>query len=1008
MKITHILVVILVAGVITAIFASIFYGWYLGQVIFQSTYSKKAGGADFWATWTLDNNVFLASFLLAFLSALITLPQRSTSLTFVSALSHAGPLFRRLDVRSAIAWRLLEFGGFFVFYVSTGGYAITGQNMAFLLLLSQRGSISISGDQLSTLFALPFHPGVTSEVIVDLVPAMEAYQIFLGFAATLLVVTAGRITLSMFADMMSPRRDSYVIISKTLFALALVMVVEILGVPMWTVDAGTYLSYMALIVGLGASLIGGTMFMGMRLRLGGAKQRLQGKITQLEEDLVRLAGEMQSVRKEYEAGAMSMEDYRKRVDLLMEDRSHISRELKRLKIERLIPFTGSSRNFALLSVFLIGLVVMLPIAQLFLYDIPMNGDEYLDWKFGYQTSKEIAVTNWASGLDNMQTQPISALTSNATPESEVEFLSSVRQWDQEASLLRMKNQIGTNWMELADSDIVLLNGHEYWIAPLTFDYGTISTSFISEHIYYTHTEGMVVLDAYSGDIVEGGNLVALLNRSAPIDTYYGEGSGFYDTAFVNIPGYDEVGNTTYDKAPDYTLRGFESAFYMFTLSPQAWSFMGDDLNILVQRDVVSRVQSILLQGLTVDRDPYIVVDPNGHLYYAVSVFIDYRLSTGYAHENYMRFLGVVLVDINDGSLQFYKQPAVSSDYFIDSTYMSYYDWKEVPDWLQSQLKWPEDLYERQLDVAYIYHVKDGVTWLSGSQFHQAPEGSDTRYVVGHIGGEDRFIAMHNAEFYDSQGRNLAGVYIMGCGDKDFGNLIFYSAGVEGQPGYSTLLGPNAAVQAFETDDTVRTQLQLWGNHRYGNRLLYHLGGGLFFVIPVFLVVETSTEGVIQKLGGVGLVDAQTGQRVTLGANVVEAYYRMFGLLNQTVVQEGEVGIESAVLSPATVDSGSFTALLLMLRNNDNVYHNLSLDISVAAGDFSVVWHNETLAPVLNPMNTTFTLNIGQLGPGDVYGTSPQISALLPVGIVSAQYIIELTLRTEEGVVDSIALIMTVT
>ena len=34
----------------------------------------------------------------------------------------------------------------------------------------------------------------------------------------------------------------------------------------------------------------------------------------------------------------------------------------------------------------------------------------------------------------------------------------------------MKNQIGTNWMQLADSDIVYLNGHEYWIAPLTFDY----------------------------------------------------------------------------------------------------------------------------------------------------------------------------------------------------------------------------------------------------------------------------------------------------------------------------------------------------------------------------------------------------------------------------------------------------------------------------------------------------------------------------------------------------------
>ncbi|MFW9933610.1 MAG: UPF0182 family protein, partial [Candidatus Thorarchaeota archaeon] len=170
----------------------------------------------------------------------------------------------------------------------------------------------------------------------------------------------------------------------------------------------------------------------------------------------------------------------------------------------------------------------------------------------------------------------------------------------------------------------------------------------------------------------------------------------------------------------------------------------------------------------------------------------------------------------------YSPPTTNTTFFIDSTYMSYYDWQASPDWLQSQLKWPEDLYERQLDVAYIYHVDKAETWLSGSEFHQAPIDSDTRYIIGRFGGQDKFIAMHNAEFYESQGRNLAGLYIMGCGRYDFGHLTFYSAAVGGDAGYSTLLGPNAAVQAFETDDAVRTQLQLWGEHRYGNRLLYHL------------------------------------------------------------------------------------------------------------------------------------------------------------------------------------------
>ncbi|UCH04206.1 MAG: hypothetical protein JSW05_11615, partial [Candidatus Thorarchaeota archaeon] len=266
--------------------------------------------------------------------------------------------------------------------------------------------------------------------------------------------------------------------------------------------------------------------------------------------------------------------------------------------------------------------------------------------------------------------------------------------------------------------------------------------------------------------------------------------------------------------------------------------------------------------------------------------------------------------------------------------------------------------------------------------------------------------MHNSEFRDAPGRNLAGIYVMGCGDKDFGVLRFYKAG---ELGFSTLLGPSAAVQAFETNDAVRTQLQLWGAHRYGNRLLYHLGGDLFFVVPVFLEVETSVQNiVIEKLGGVGLVDAKTGERVALGSNVVEAYYEMFGLLNQTTVGTGEVGFESVIFSPVTVESGEHSSLVTLLRNNDNVSHDLTLEMVVNAGNFSVNWHGGNVVPVENPTNTTFTLGIGTVGPGDLYGTSPLVTAHLPTGLVVAQYLIQLILKTEEGAVDTVSLILTVT
>ena len=179
-KYLRLLIALIITIVVVTLVAVTAYGWVLGQSIFQSTYSTKAG-VDFWGTWTLDNRIFLSSFFLAFLSSMITLPQRSTFITFVSALSQTGPTVKRLEPRTAILWRLLVFGGFFLFYISTGGYSLTGQNVTFLMLLSDTGAISISSEQLSSLFALPFSPATPSSAILALIPALEAYQLYLGF-----------------------------------------------------------------------------------------------------------------------------------------------------------------------------------------------------------------------------------------------------------------------------------------------------------------------------------------------------------------------------------------------------------------------------------------------------------------------------------------------------------------------------------------------------------------------------------------------------------------------------------------------------------------------------------------------------------------------------------------------------------------------------------------------------------------------------------------------------------
>jgi hypothetical protein len=99
-----------------------------------------------------------------------------------------------------------------------------------------------------------------------------------------------------------------------------------------------------------------------------------------------------------------------------------------------------------------------------------------------------------------------------------------------------------------------------------------------------------------------------------------------------------------------------------------------------------------------------------------------------------------------------------------------------------------------------------------------------------------------------------------------------------------------------------------------------------------------------------------------------------------------------------------------MRNNDNITQHIYLDIVVSEiSNFTVFWHGSEVTPtVYAGANQTFTLDIGNIGPGDLYGTTPLVTAYLPEGYVLAQYLVQVILRTDDGIVDQINLLLTVT
>jgi hypothetical protein len=573
------------------------------------------------------------------------------------------------------------------------------------------------------------------------------------------------------------------------------------------------------------------------------------------------------------------------------------------------------------------------------YSLNWNNN-WTDYEWKPMTMKTIQVTRWAAGLENVTTGPLSSLPAGNTST----IVSLVRQWDHDASYTKMKNQIGVNWMQLSDSQIIYLNGHEYWAAPTTINYP--ANDWISHHLIYTHAARIVVIDSHTGDYVSAQQAFGV--KSEPL-IYYGE--NLTDDVYVHVRGVEEIGNASYTGEPDYVLSGWQRTLWFLVKEGQvgfAFTPPQDQIMMLHNRDVHQRIQDFLINGLTTDRASYLVTDGN-RIYYLVQVYMSYPIHSGFSGSNYLRFFGVVLVDIENGRM--YPYVIAKPDGFLVDFYRQYYSsWKAPPAWLITQLRYPEDLLGThdlpgQLDVSFKYHVNDPFVWRSGSDFYERPEATEVLYVLMSSGNRVDFVGLQLVEYQASPGRNLAGMYIA-YGTDQLGRLNLYRI----SNSTTQLIGPSAALQAVETDDYVRQQLTLLPNYRLGNILLYLIGDHLYYFIPVYINTQVEN-AVITKMAFVTVVDATTGARVAVGADSSQAYYAISGGI-PTILGSAE---REKKLNSLFTDTG------YSLVNPTSI--NANVEIRIA----NITYTDETQWATVNATVNNFITSYGQkYGVTEVY------------------------------------------
>ena len=453
------------------------------------------------------------------------------------------------------------------------------------------------------------------------------------------------------------------------------------------------------------------------------------------------------------------------------------------------------------------------------------------------------------------------------------------------------------YVNFEDNDILRFDDKLYWtasMAPILPSSVSLENQWYNEHLVYTHVpNGFLTLEATDGQIVDSSELFEQRQ------IYYGEG-GLLDQTWSGYPTNRgsttaELNNASYDG-----IGGLEIA------PPISWlfepnfmiSFPGTPIHVMRYKDVNERMETLYpyflydLFGKELDSLP---VTDGKNTYWLVPLIIgfDSKDVPWSAGNPYLRLVGYGLVDTYDGSIQLIKH----GDDFFSNMFMNQYKDKviEMPEWLEEQIRYPQELFNWRTEMYNIYHVTDVDIFIQANEFYEIPRGLDTYYIQAKPPGfeEPEFVGLLSLELRGSQGRNLAGYMVVENDKPNLGDMQFYEVPIESD---IKLLGPTSVREALDRDPDFAQLKTLLRNPRIGDNILYQVGEHDTYFIPVY---TAGAGGVVAQLGTIAAVGAAfTGEyHVGLGdtqESAFEAYLQKLAGITPTASATSD-GIASIVL-----------------------------------------------------------------------------------------------------------------
>jgi len=388
-------------------------------------------------------------------------------------------------------------------------------------------------------------------------------------------------------------------------------------------------------------------------------------------------------------------------------------------------------------------------------------------------------------------------------------------------------------------------------------------NWVNKRLKYTHGYGLVMTPAaqegeermnwYISNMPPESSVGLEVNQPA---IYYGQEALDYiiapnESGEFHYPGGDDdiSVNTNYTGVGGVDISNlWRKTLFSLYLNDRNLFFTNQTTKqsrIHFRRNIMDRIQE-LTPFLQLDDNPYLVVTPD-RLYWIIDAYTTskwYPNSEAFNDDlNYIRNSVKIVVDAYDGTVNYYLADETDP---IGKAYQRMYpglisDLSEVPEALRSQIRYPRNLFEIQMQIYAKYQQKDPETYYKSEDLLQFAEFTQQDSLIQM---RPYYITLDmiepgNREFLLLTpllpiGRdNLRALGVVRSDGDNYGDIIFYTF-----PKGSQVYGPPQINALIDQNTEIAQSITLWNQQgsevKRGKMIILPIDGRIIYIQPLYM------------------------------------------------------------------------------------------------------------------------------------------------------------------------------